>query len=597
MLSTRLFVFIALCITLSLTFCDAGGACLTLDLDINAVEENDEDDPGGYVLLNDDDDNNNGIPDKDEGDNVEVVGEDDLVDLHLTATGSDQGLVRLSAVSGGSNVKIWKYITRGDGIDNGDDFIGLPAYLSPAQVQQLSPLYVECIAASASERDVELKLEWIGVTGALWPVTLKCTNFTVDVIKRDEAGGAVDYQPITDANRNVLPGQKIILQCAVTPANAKVAWTWSLPGVVFKNWTANQTEAVLTKVYDEDKDEKDVVYYWADTGDSRNVNCTVKPKHLANPSVTKAAAFNVKNPSCTFTDTDIGNAELNGTRTRMGLYPGAGMTQGLELTAKVEVPNGFDEGKWNYVQRGKTCRKQTKNDDTVEYWGYYDKWGLDVRWPAYPAPPAENWDTGATTHDFVDTPTTALPATGYKRKDIGKEEYYSYVMFLPPGAETRYVPLKRVYWWFKISAEHGAGGWTLVAGSDDEHLDNPATTSSHPTWALNINPPGSPPSYLEKGPITLTVPDDVKEGDGTAEATVSVMANVSSDLTVNLTSSDENEITVPASVTISSGTNSKNVNLTIKTDDTKDGTKTVFISATATGYQSARAGVAVRDKD
>jgi hypothetical protein len=182
MLSTRLFVFSALCLTLSLTFSDVVGADLTLDLDINAVAEGDEENPGGFVLLNDDDDNDNGTADKDDGANVKVAGEDDLVALHLTATGSDQGLVKLSAVSGGNKVIIWKYILRGDDDPNNNpDSISLPAEWSPEELP--SVLYVEGVATSASPGDVELQLAWngSGADGDPPPDKVKVTVIKLDL--------------------------------------------------------------------------------------------------------------------------------------------------------------------------------------------------------------------------------------------------------------------------------------------------------------------------------------------------------------------------------------------------------------------------------
>ena len=54
---------------------------------------------------------------------------------------------------------------------------------------------------------------------------------------------------------------------------------------------------------------------------------------------------------------------------------------------------------------------------------------------------------------------------------------------------------------------------------------------------------------------------------------------------------------VPATVTIPANQKSATFTITVGNDATKDGTQNVFVEATASGYQAARAVLPVRDND
>ncbi len=99
-------------------------------------------------------------------------------------------------------------------------------------------------------------------------------------------------------------------------------------------------------------------------------------------------------------------------------------------------------------------------------------------------------------------------------------------------------------------------------------------------------------------PIMVSVTPDIfaeNAGNGVATGTVTLAANVTSDLTVNLSSNDTTEANVPSSVIITTGTNSATFAVDASDDGEVDGTRNVTIQATATGYSSGSALIQVTD--
>ena len=100
--------------------------------------------------------------------------------------------------------------------------------------------------------------------------------------------------------------------------------------------------------------------------------------------------------------------------------------------------------------------------------------------------------------------------------------------------------------------------------------------------------------------ITLTItPDTATEGDLTlpdaGEAAISRMCD--EDLTVDLASDDETELTVPATVTIPAGETSVTFDLTVEDESDVDGTQTATVTASALGWTSGSDGIYILDDD
>ena len=105
-------------------------------------------------------------------------------------------------------------------------------------------------------------------------------------------------------------------------------------------------------------------------------------------------------------------------------------------------------------------------------------------------------------------------------------------------------------------------------------------------------------SVLDNETLSLAIflPGNVSEGS-TATATVSASGAVPSDLTVSLVSNNTSRLTVPATVTILSGSSSATFNVTAVDNALTDGSVTVNVAASAAGYAGANANTTVKDND
>src|SRR4030095_5213335 len=101
----------------------------------------------------------------------------------------------------------------------------------------------------------------------------------------------------------------------------------------------------------------------------------------------------------------------------------------------------------------------------------------------------------------------------------------------------------------------------------------------------------------ENTDLVLTLPASIREGDSTATATVQISGTRTSDLSVSLTSNDTTELTVPPGILIPAGQTTATFNVTALNDPDADGTQNVNVTASAAGFTSAGATIAVHDND
>ncbi|MDZ4405532.1 M36 family metallopeptidase [Prosthecobacter sp.] len=94
--------------------------------------------------------------------------------------------------------------------------------------------------------------------------------------------------------------------------------------------------------------------------------------------------------------------------------------------------------------------------------------------------------------------------------------------------------------------------------------------------------------------LSTTTP---REGAGTISGTVALSGTTSSAMTVNLTSDDTSEATVPATVTIPAGASSAGFTLTIVDDALTDGTQPVTLTASALDFTNGTLALQVLDND
>ncbi|MGJ8644687.1 MAG: choice-of-anchor Q domain-containing protein [Luteolibacter sp.] len=98
--------------------------------------------------------------------------------------------------------------------------------------------------------------------------------------------------------------------------------------------------------------------------------------------------------------------------------------------------------------------------------------------------------------------------------------------------------------------------------------------------------------------LTLSIADaSISENGGSSTITVSRNTDVEVELTVDLSSNDETEATVPATLTIPAGDVSATATLTAVDDAIVDGTQTVTISATSSGFIDGSDQLDITDDD
>ncbi len=98
-------------------------------------------------------------------------------------------------------------------------------------------------------------------------------------------------------------------------------------------------------------------------------------------------------------------------------------------------------------------------------------------------------------------------------------------------------------------------------------------------------------------PLTLVVPANATDGQGTVPGAVDIPAALDFPLTVSLVSSDGSRVSVPATVTIPAGQTSAPLPITIVDSTLLDGLEPVLISATAPGYTATSGTITVHDNE
>jgi len=149
-----------------------------------------------------------------------------------------------------------------------------------------------------------------------------------------------------------------------------------------------------------------------------------------------------------------------------------------------------------------------------------------------------------------------------------------------------------------ISVDVAAVDDTLYDGTQTVILTATATDYTAGATTLEVSDDDPPPSPLLAVAIAAA---SVNEGAGANATTVTVTrinpVNLAAPLTVVLASSDTSEATVPATVTIPAGATFATTSIAAVDDTVFDGTQSVTITATASGYASANDTLEVLDND
>ena len=131
----------------------------------------------------------------------------------------------------------------------------------------------------------------------------------------------------------------------------------------------------------------------------------------------------------------------------------------------------------------------------------------------------------------------------------------------------------------------------------DNHLFGPPRTATVTAHVQNWTDGTASITVFSNTNLTLNVPAVVYKDAGvlTNAGSVSIDSTSSSNLLVNLASSDTTKVVVPATVTMAVGQTSAVFNVTILGDNLRDGTQLVPVTATASGFGNGSATIAVLD--
>ena len=148
-----------------------------------------------------------------------------------------------------------------------------------------------------------------------------------------------------------------------------------------------------------------------------------------------------------------------------------------------------------------------------------------------------------------------------------------------------------------IPANESSAAFTITI-IDDSELDG-AITVTITASAANYEDGTDTLDVLDHETLSVSIdPASISEDGGTATATVTRNnTDISQALTVNFSSDDTSEATVPSSVTIPANEASATFAVTAVDDDLLDGTQTAIITTSATGYVDGTDTIEVTDHE
>jgi hypothetical protein len=164
-----------------------------------------------------------------------------------------------------------------------------------------------------------------------------------------------------------------------------------------------------------------------------------------------------------------------------------GIRAGIVFQAKVDsVAGDFqEEGKWNFVQLIENKQKAVKTNQTFQFGNHYGEWVLDTTYP---------YTVGNSTglvRETSDSPMTNLEGWGSIYQRMTCEDHFKmYIMFEPPGTNSKWVPLKVLEWNWQWAATKNINTWSLDSGASANVINGGVgvATFSHPEWDANIEP-------------------------------------------------------------------------------------------------------------
>jgi hypothetical protein len=294
-------------------------------------------------------------------------------------------------------------------------------------------------------------------------------------VKRDEEGGSVTWESLSGNMGKALPGQKINLKLdtSTLPQGTTVTdHKWSVTGGKFKDYTASKAKDEKTSLEQADFDQEVLHFYWSQPGSQTvTLNCKIN-----GAATTVRTQINVVEPTSSIT-AGVGIVVLNGDTVEL-----TGSRSGIVFQGRVDslAATFGAEGEWNYVQLINNKEYAIHNNGTRYQSNHFGQLVLDTDYP---------YDAGGATGQNTETDDAPITQFGDWCKGAGTvEDFKMYLMFKPPGTNTKWVPLKVLDWYWKYDATKTNGVWSLDPSKDAGATSPGTSTHFHPEWDANVDP-------------------------------------------------------------------------------------------------------------
>ncbi|MCF7676438.1 MAG: Ig-like domain-containing protein, partial [Akkermansiaceae bacterium] len=305
-----------------------------------------------------------------------------------------------------------------------------------------------------------------------------------------------------------LPGQKMLLRLQDLllssygpPGVTLNGFQWTIPDKSFKDYVctytaeADPTSGTITELPAGDALAQDIGFYWADSGvKSLQVSYNLNLDGSVAGQDSSGASLHLEKITSTLvakTGVDkVGLLPLPYPPVQsFGYFPTvAADLYGMIFTGTVTTPPEWPAGCWNSVQLIKSKRLFTSAATGAHtYMGDGVTFNLDTQYAYAPAPFSGNpvvagsYPADGSIHFDKDLPSEPIVGGASISCD---ESFETYLMFKPPGSDSRYVPLRKLEWQWGGSVS-AADGWTTVTSPKGGVAPTVTECSDHPQWSAN----------------------------------------------------------------------------------------------------------------
>ena len=300
--------------------------------------------------------------------------------------------------------------------------------------------------------------------------------------------------PVND--KRLMIGQQLtatVTYGGTVPTSGSDTYSWSFSdGDPFANYSASNSTATLTE--------------WA------SANATATTCYFATPALDIQVAADVTLPAegLSFTVENelssiepsfsiqpyLGTAEfVSGTfpsftinamnPSEMALWSSSynSQTAGMWYVGSVDTPSDFEtpaHGDWNWTQvmKGMSRWYRHKNGSYYDYNGNFSGAPrLDTLYP-YDGTYTANGSSG------VSSDTPGSPIESYMTERSIDDQFDMFMLYRPPGTNSKYVPLHHINWWWLAHGVKGSMPWTF--SGRDQNIENSLTYPAHPEWTDNV---------------------------------------------------------------------------------------------------------------